>query len=164
MKGKYDRPRPLIQALVEDHDTSTIRQHRSPHGNQVPTLSQISPSHLSQTDWESDFVFSGAAGATSQTLVGAEGGVVSHRVVGWNIFLEKSIDLKMILIDIPCFDRTSVACFIFEHKVDPTIEWLLISRGECSSSDKVNVREFAEFCPLCRAQKVKFPLFQHVRR
>ena len=88
MKGNYDRPRPLIQALVEDHDPSTIGQHRSPYGNQIPTLSQISPSHLSQTDWESDFVFSGAAGGTSQTLVGAEGeadfvgcGIASHTVV-----------------------------------------------------------------------------------
>ena len=51
-------------------------------------MSQTSISHLSQTDWESDFVFSGAASDTSQTLVGAEDetdfvgrGGVSHTVV-----------------------------------------------------------------------------------
>lgn len=50
-------------------------------------MSQASPAHLSQTDWVADLVFSGAAGAASQTLAG-EGevdfgccGVVSHTVV-----------------------------------------------------------------------------------
>jgi hypothetical protein len=61
--------------------------HRSAHWNQIPTVSQASTSHLSQTDWEVDLVCSGAAGAASQTLAG-EGkvdfggcGVVSHTVV-----------------------------------------------------------------------------------
>ena len=57
----------------------------------------------------------------------------------------------------PVNERPGVGCSIFEHEVDLTDLCEFFKRGLSlvaagfSSFDKVDVTEFAEFCPLCRA-------------
>ena len=77
---------------------------------------------------------------------------------------EEIIDLIPVHIGWPVTERPSVGRSILEDEFNPTVQCISTFAASLSLFDKVDVREFAEFCPICRARKVKPPLFQNIRR